>query len=329
MAFNTRIQQQNLGQLTGLINQADPFSVMGKTMTNLDNLIENRIAKEYVGNLQSETYNNADSFNQAFSNANPQARNMMLNNLKGLAAVKELQTQPEIKEKETWGNPYMLNGKMVQNSSLGKIKTIGGNGTTVNLSTGETPKQQMENFNEYKKNTESSFNRLENTKSIVNALKGYEGGPWDNVKSAIGKYLPGSEWSKMSSKDELASSIRTELGTKMRPAGSGAMSDAELNMYLDAIPSLMTTENGRNLMLKYVERMHDYNVAKENAYAKLASQGNNFITTEMINNEVNKTMGKFFEEEDLNKINNIQKGVNETTSVVETAPAIDTTNLFR
>lgn len=51
MAFQTKADLPNLAGMSSMIQKADPFSVLGKTMSELDTILENRRGEEYIKSI--------------------------------------------------------------------------------------------------------------------------------------------------------------------------------------------------------------------------------------------------------------------------------------
>lgn len=91
-------------------------------------------------------------------------------------------------------------------------------------------------------------------RTIVDVLRGFRGGQWNVMAAKIGEFLPGTDFAKATSVNQIADSIRNRLGPTMRVAGTGAQSDFETRALMSAIPSLLTYEEGRELMARVFER---------------------------------------------------------------------------
>lgn len=91
---------------------------------------------------------------------------------------------------------------------------------------------------------------------IVEGMRGMGGGPVAQFKAWAGQFAPaGTEWSNLNSMSELANTIQAKLAPTMREAGSGATSDMEMKSFMRAIPTIATSERGRELMAKYAKRI--------------------------------------------------------------------------
>ena len=108
---------------------------------------------------------------------------------------------------------------------------------------------------ELRKNADSAYRAADEVNYVVDALQGYGGGPLQPVKAWVGQFAPDTEWGKLASVNELANTVQAKLAPSMRAAGSGATSDFEMKMWMKAVPTLATTEQGRQLMQKYTTRV--------------------------------------------------------------------------
>lgn len=105
---------------------------------------------------------------------------------------------------------------------------------------------------------QNSFDVAQDVNMIVDGLKGMGGGPVAQLKAWVGKVMPpGTDWAKMANMADLAHTVQTKLSPTMRIAGSGATSDFEMRAYMQSIPTLATTEQGRSLLAKYASRVSD------------------------------------------------------------------------
>lgn len=108
---------------------------------------------------------------------------------------------------------------------------------------------------ELRKNADSAYRAADEVNYVVDALQGYGGGPLQTGKAWVGKFAPDTEWGRLASVSELANTVQAKLAPSMRAAGSGATSDFEMKMWMKAVPTLATTEQGRQLMQKYTTRV--------------------------------------------------------------------------
>lgn len=109
---------------------------------------------------------------------------------------------------------------------------------------------------------------------VVHGLRGMGGGPVAEFKAWAGKVLPAdSEWGKVASMGELAKTVQTKLAPQMRAVGSGATSDFEMKAYMASIPTLATTERGRDLMGKYAQRIADRAQARAEIINDIEQEG--------------------------------------------------------
>lgn len=134
---------------------------------------------------------------------------------------------------------------------------------------------------------------------VVDGLRGMGGGPVGQFKAWAGQFLPAeSEWGRVSSMSELASTIQAKLAPSMRAAGSGATSDMEMKMYLRAVPTIATTEPGRELMLKYAKRVSDRAQIRAEVVNEIEAAGR-LPSPEEIRRKMRDRVGdRFFDEAD-------------------------------
>ena len=110
-------------------------------------------------------------------------------------------------------------------------------------------------------------------RAIVDVLKPYKGGALQSFAANVGAYLPGTSLQQMSTANDVANSIRSRLAPTLRVAGSGATSDFEAKQFLNAIPSLMQTSEGRELMAVYSEKLANRAVAAADIRAAMVEDG--------------------------------------------------------
>ena len=110
-------------------------------------------------------------------------------------------------------------------------------------------------------------------RAIVDVLKPYQGGPLQSLAANVGAYLPGTSLQQMSTANDVANSIRSRLAPTLRVAGSGATSDFEAKQFLNAIPSLMQTPQGRELMAVYSEKLANRAAAAADIRASMVEDG--------------------------------------------------------
>jgi hypothetical protein len=110
-------------------------------------------------------------------------------------------------------------------------------------------------------------------RAIVDVLKPYQGGPLQSLAANVGAYLPGTSLQQMSTANDVANSIRSRLAPTLRVAGSGATSDFEAKQFLNAIPSLIQTPQGRELMAVYSEKLANRAAAAADIRASMVEDG--------------------------------------------------------
>lgn len=146
---------------------------------------------------------------------------------------------------------------------------------------------------------QSAFDVAGDIGMVVDGLRGMGGGPVAQFKSWVGTVMPpGTEWANMASMGELAKTVQTKLAPTMRAAGSGATSDFEMKAYMAAIPTLATTEKGRELMAKYANRVAERAQVRAEIVNDIEQSGR-LPTPAIIAAEMRKRLGdKFFDDAD-------------------------------
>ena len=89
------------------------------------------------------------------------------------------------------------------------------------------------------------------SRTIANLLKGKSGGAVVKLSTDFARNL-GFNTDSVTAND-LANALATRGAVQIRAPGSGSTSDIEFKSYLQAFPSLSTSEAGRELMAKYAE----------------------------------------------------------------------------
>lgn len=134
---------------------------------------------------------------------------------------------------------------------------------------------------------------------VVTGLRGMGGGPVAGFKSWAGQYLPAeSQWGKMASMSELASTIQAKLAPTMRAAGSGATSDFEMKAFMRAIPTISTTEAGRELMLKYAQKIAERAQVRAEVVNDIEAEGRLPSPAEIKKRMSQRVGDRFFDERD-------------------------------
>lgn len=123
-------------------------------------------------------------------------------------------------------------------------------------------------------NAQNSADAANDINMVVEGLRGMGGGPTAQFKAWAGQvFPPDSEWGRMASMSDLAKTVQAKLAPQIRAAGSGATSDFEMQMYMRAIPTLSTTENGRELLAKYANRVAERNQVRAEIVNELEQEG--------------------------------------------------------
>lgn len=144
-----------------------------------------------------------------------------------------------------------------------------------------------------------AFDHAADVQMIVEGMRGMGGGPVAEFKAWAGRYLPAdSDWGKVASMGEMAKTIQTKLAPTMRAAGSGATSDFEMKAYMAAIPTLSTTEMGRELMAKYMLRIAERAQVRAEIVNDI-EQGGKLPTPKLVADEMRKRLpDRFFDDAD-------------------------------
>tara|TARA_X000001388_G_scaffold6221_1_gene3980 strand:+ start:8217 stop:10130 length:1914 start_codon:yes stop_codon:yes gene_type:complete len=110
-------------------------------------------------------------------------------------------------------------------------------------------------------------NLLTAMRTIAGISGDIQGGVLTELQGSLGKIFPGfsDKFKNIANIKQLVESIRTTVGVTIREEGSGSTSDLEFKAYLAVLPNLMTTPQGRKLMLeraKIVAKYYsDYSIA--------------------------------------------------------------------
>ena len=125
----------------------------------------------------------------------------------------------------------------------------------------------------------ASSGEFARTASQINSLlKGKGGGEVVKIGTDLARTL-GIESDQVAAQD-LANSLVVQLAPRMRAPGSGSTSDIEFKSYIAAVPSLSSSEKGREIMAKSAEAFARRNAKLADYAKKLASQ--NKLSFELI-----------------------------------------------
>jgi hypothetical protein len=117
----------------------------------------------------------------------------------------------------------------------------------------------------------ASSGEFARTASQINSLlKGKGGGDIVKIGTDLARTL-GIESDQVAAQD-LANSLVVQLAPRMRAPGSGSTSDIEFKSYIAAVPSLSSSENGREIMAKSAEAFARRNAKLADYAKKLAAQ---------------------------------------------------------
>jgi flagellar protein FlgJ len=154
---------------------------------------------------------------------------------------------------------------------LRQIKPLGATNIMVGdkVLAGERAKAQSK----AEENAINAQNSASDVRAIVDILKPYRGGAWQDFAGQVGAYLPGTKLEQLATAKQTAEAIRSKLAPTLRVEGSGATSDFETKSFLAAIPSLFNTAQGRELMAVYAEKLANRSAAAADIRAQLVEQG--------------------------------------------------------
>jgi hypothetical protein len=125
----------------------------------------------------------------------------------------------------------------------------------------------------------SSMRQAQVAETVNNLLKGAGGGGLIKLTTDVQRFLGIN--SDTASRDDLAQALATTAAVGIRATGSGATSDLEFRAFINAIPSLSRTEEGRQFMADYARRiarrnakLSDYanKLAREDRFSEIAIQ---------------------------------------------------------
>ena len=120
----------------------------------------------------------------------------------------------------------------------------------------------------------AAINMAGEIRAIVDILKPYRGGPLDQFQASIGAYFPDTPANKLATANQVSKSIRQRLAPTIRVDGSGSTSNYEAEAYLKAIPSLINTAQGREMMAVYAEKLANKAMIAADIRSKMVSEGN-------------------------------------------------------
>ena len=154
-----------------------------------------------------------------------------------------------------------------------ELRIAGRSQTTVSVGdkvlAGERAKSQAK----AEENAINAQSAASDVQAIVEVLKPYRGGAWQDFAGQVGAYLPGTKVEQLATARQTAEAIRAKLAPTLRVEGSGATSDFEIKSFLSAIPSLFNTREGRETLATYSQRLADRAAAAADIRAELVEAG--------------------------------------------------------
>jgi hypothetical protein len=154
-----------------------------------------------------------------------------------------------------------------------ELRIAGRSQTTVSVGdkvlAGERAKSQAK----AEENAINAQSAASDVQAIVEVLRPYRGGAWQDFAGQVGAYLPGTKVEQLATARQTAEAIRAKLAPTLRVEGSGATSDFEIKSFLSAIPSLFNTREGRETLSTYSQRLADRAAAAADIRAELVEAG--------------------------------------------------------
>ena len=154
-----------------------------------------------------------------------------------------------------------------------ELRIAGRSQTTVSVGdkvlAGERAKSQAK----AEENAINAQSAASDVKAIIEVLRPYRGGAWQDFAGQVGAYLPGTKVEQLATARQTAEAIRAKLAPTLRVEGSGATSDFEIKSFLSAIPSLFNTREGRETLATYSQRLADRAAAAADIRAELVDSG--------------------------------------------------------
>ena len=154
-----------------------------------------------------------------------------------------------------------------------ELRIAGRSQTTVSVGdkvlAGERAKSQAK----AEENAINAQSAASDVQAIVEVLRPYRGGAWQDFAGQVGAYLPGTKVEQLATARQTAEAIRAKLAPTLRVEGSGATSDFEIKSFLSAIPSLFNTREGRETLATYSQRLADRAAAAADIRAELVEAG--------------------------------------------------------
>ena len=148
--------------------------------------------------------------------------------------------------------PEVLAEKLKRAEASASTTNVGINAYEKALNT-----QDAQAVSDARKGAEQAASAASDARAIAQILKGQNGGNWTAMQAALGGWLPGTPYAKVTSVVSLAEGIRARAAPALRVPGSGAMSDFETKQLLGIFPQLLQSDDGRELAARVLERVAD------------------------------------------------------------------------
>lgn len=136
---------------------------------------------------------------------------------------------------------------------------------------------------------------------ITDTLKDYKGGAWDVMLAKLGDFLPAEDLRSMKTANDFAKGIQQLASKAFKLPGS--VTEWEQKAYLAAVPSLIWTQEGRELATQSLERIVERNAkVVDFQQRELMKSGSHGYVPESTIHEFSKSLGPLFTSEELKRL---------------------------
>lgn len=177
-----------------------------------------------------------------------------------------------------------------------ELRIAGRSQTTVNVSDKILAQKRAEAQVKAESSAIDAQSAASDVRAIVDVLKPFRGGALQDLAGQVGAYLPGTSAEQLATARQVSEAIRNRLAPTLRVEGSGSTSNFEVSAFLAALPSLMNTREGRELMATYAQRLADRAAAAADIRGEL---GENFTVEGFRKLLKDRGLEKVFTENDL------------------------------
>lgn len=109
-------------------------------------------------------------------------------------------------------------------------------------------------------------------------------------------------------------SVMNHLGPAQRIVGSGSSSDRDVNLFMSSLPGLANTKEGNRMLVKYYNKLNDYNQKLVRVIRQYAKTHQDFYGIEDLPTEEIDKAGRVFSEADLQEMQKLSGNAPETTN---------------